>query len=254
MPRTPFRSIAAFPAALFVFVTCLGVALAHGASRPAAGIGVEVAALSPEVTQPYAPWTQIRRAVFEGYELDEDTGDTIQVRVVVTVRETPEKILGALATVVQIEDMENGAVAERTLEYYAQDRAGAVFQLAEKVDDIHEGKVVGHGGQWVAGQRGARAGLYMPAEPAIGSLFEQEVAPGVSQSRSKVTRVGLSLSVPAGDCEDCLETEVTEPLTKENGIRIYCRGKGLVSDRSPSHSLRLVELEMRTPPPRPEGK
>lgn len=253
MPRALLRSTAALPAALLLLCSSLGPASAARTSRPAAGIGVDVAGLSPEVTHPYAPWSQIRRAVFEGYELDEDTGDTVRVRVVLSVREAPEGILGAQATVVQSEDEENGAVAERSLEYYAQDGAGAVFELAEKVEDIRDGKVVGHEGQWIAGQRGARAGLYMPAEPTVGTLFEQEIAPGVSQSRSKVTRVGFSSSVPAGDCEDCMETEVTDGISKEKGTRTYCRGKGLVSDWSPSHSLTLVELELRTPPPRSEG-
>jgi hypothetical protein len=254
MPRIMLRSAAVLPAAILVVLACLGAAPASKTARPSAALGVDVSGLTPEITHPYAAWNLIQRAVFTGYELDEDTKDTVKVRVVVTVHEAPEKILGTMATVVQIEDEEDGAVSERTFEYYAQDKAGAVFELAEKVDDISKGKVVGHGGQWIAGQRGARAGLYLPAEPAVGGTFEQEIAPGVSQSRSKVTRVGISYSVPAGDCEDCLETEVTDPITKEKGTKIYCRGKGLVSDWSPSHSLTLVELELRTPPPQPEGK
>ena len=247
------RTLAILSFAAAVLAACLGAARPRGASTVGI-LGVDVSGLSPVVTHPFAPFSLIKRAVFEGHELDEDTKDTLQVRVLLTVREAPEPIAGAMATVVETVDYEQGAIVEKSREYYAQDRSGAVFLLAEKVDDVSDGKVVGHAGQWVAGEKRARAGLYMPAEPAVGGVFEQEVAPGVSESRSRVSRMNLSVTVPFGDCADCLETDVVDPATKATGTKIYCRGKGRVSDWSKMHSLKLVELELRTPPPQPEAK
>jgi hypothetical protein len=60
--------------------------------------------------------------------------------------------------------------------------------------------------------------------------------------------------VPAGDFQECLETDVTDPVTKSRSTRVYCRGKGRVRESSSMHSLQLVELELRTPPPQTEGK
>ncbi len=128
-----------------------------------------------------------------------------------------------------------------------------MFALADKVDDIEEGKVVGHVGQWVAGEKRARAGLHMPAAPAMGGVFEQAAAPGAAESRSKVTKLEFNHTVPAGDCTDCLQTGVLDPVAKSSSTRVYCRGKGRVSDWSRMHALQLVELELRTPPPQSDG-
>lgn len=237
-------------------VLCLAAAMwiaCVGAARPgkpaAATIGVDVAGLSATVSNPYAPFSQIKRAVFAGYDLDDETKDTLETRVEMTVREAPEKLAGADVTVAEFVHYEQGKVVERAWEYYAQDASGAVFLLGRKVDDIEEGKVVGHVGQWIAGTKGARAGLYMPAAPAVGGLFEQS-----ADSRSRVTKLGSSLSVPAGDFQECLETDVTDPVTKARSSRVYCHGKGRVRESSNMHSLKLVELELRTQPPQGEGK
>lgn len=253
MSSLSLRAVRLIVLAAVTWLACVG---AGKPAKPvtAAAVGVDPATLSAHVNNPYAPWSLLRRAVWDGWELDDETKDTLRVRVEMTVLDAPETVAGTSATVAEFVVRENGVVAERSWEYYAQDPSGAVFQLGRKVDDIEEGKVVGHVGQWMAGEKRARAGLHMPTKPALGSVFEQGLAPGASESRSKVTKLGLAHSVPAGDCEDCLETDVLDPVSKDRSVRVYCRDKGRVKDQSSMHSLQLVELELRTPPPQPNGK
>jgi hypothetical protein len=57
-------------------------------------------------------------------------------------------------TVVQVQEFEHGKLVERTRDYYAQSPDGNVWYFGEHVDDIKDGKVDGHGGQWVAATMG----------------------------------------------------------------------------------------------------
>ena len=82
-------------------------------------------------------------------------------------------------------EFEDGELVERTADYFAQDGKGRVWYFGERVDDIENGKVVGHEGQWLAGKNGAKPGLFMPAKPRVGQVFEQERAPGVAEDRSR---------------------------------------------------------------------
>ena len=104
----------------------------------------------------------------------------------------------------------------------------------------------GHGGQWIAGEKGARPGVYMPASPKVGEFFEQEQAPGVAQDRSKVLAKVASVTVPAGTFEDCIEVEDYDPIGKTTQRKIYCRGVGLVQEVfGKGVSIDLIELEKR---------
>ena len=253
MSRSPRRILLAACLPLAAWLTVLG------AARPAktptvAQVGVDVTGLSPQITNPYVPFSSIQSAVYAGYDLDDETKDTLETKVTMTVKDAPESMAGAMATVVEYTHYEKGLVVERSWKYLAQDASGAVFILGHKIDDIEEGKVVGHVGQWIAGQKGARAGLYMPATPAVGGVFEQASVPGIAESRSKVTKLAAAVTVPSGAFEDCLVTDVVDPAAKARTTRTYCRGKGRVSESSSMHSLQLVELELRTPPPQTGGK
>jgi hypothetical protein len=232
-------------------ILSLGTALslaagAAGAASGARGIGVDPATLSPVVDNPYVAFAALRHAVYAGKELDPETKEDLEVRVEVTVRDTPETVVGVKATVVEVSDFEDGELVEKTRDYYAQDRAGVVYYLGERVDDYEDGKVTGHGGQWVAGENGSLAGVFMPAAPGVGDVFEQERAPGIAADRSKVVAVGRTVTVPAGTFTDCVEVEDYDPIGKSTQRKFYCRGVGLVrEDFGGGRTLDLIERRTR---------
>ena len=209
-------------------------------------LGVEAAALSPVIANPFVAFASMKRAVFEGEELDTETGESVAIRVEVSVRDVPETVAGVKVTVVEVSDFEDGELVEKTEDYYAQHRSGAVYYLGEKVNDYDDGEIVGHGGQWLAGEDGARAGTFMPATPKIGDVFEQERAPGVAEDRTKIVATGTTVTVPAGTYKDCIETEDFDPIGKTSQRKCYCRGVGLVQEIfGEGRSLKLVEFEPR---------
>jgi hypothetical protein len=229
-----FHLLAVLVLATAVRPACCGGA-APGATQAGAGVvlGIGTAALSPVIDNPYVSFAVIQRAVFEGEEPDDERGGKVHVRTECTVRQSPETVAGVQVTVVEVADFEAGELVEKTLDYYAQDSTGVVYYIGEKVDDIERGKVVGHGGQWLAGRKGARAGVFMPAAPQVGDAFEQERAPGVAQDRSKVVATHSSVTVPAGTFADCIELEDFDPIGKTTQRKICCRGVGLVREIFP---------------------
>jgi len=225
-------------------LAALATAACGGDGEPAAVEQTTRAIVPPRysatVDHPLVPLSTVGLTVFEGRERDPDTGETIRLRVESRVLDRTDHVGGIPVAVVEVKESENGELVERTLDYYAQRRDGSVWYLGERVDDYEDGKVVGHQGQWLAGQDGAQPGLFMPGRPEVGRTFEQERAPGVAEDRSTVVAVGLDVRTPAGAFSDCIRTRDFAPLDDVTEFKLYCRGIGLVREEPPGGRLELI--------------
>src|SRR4029450_9508102 len=71
-------------------------------------------------------------------------------------------------------------LVEDTFDYHAQDNAGNVWYFGEDTFDCEGAGNCERGeGSWLAGVNGAKAGLFMVADPRSGDGYRQEQAPGV---------------------------------------------------------------------------
>jgi hypothetical protein len=185
------------------------------------------AQFSTTVDNPLFPASTMRFKSMRGTERDAESGRLIRIRVETRVLRRTVRVAGVPVLVVQDRDFEDGRLVERTLDYFAQDRQRNVWYFGESVDDLEDGRVVGHEGQWLAGRRGAKPGLFMPAAPAVGQTFEQEQAPGVAEDRSTVLAVGIRLRTPAGRFSGCIKTRDFAPLDRLVETKYYCPRVGL---------------------------
>ncbi len=152
-------------------------------------------------------------------------------QVAITVLNETEKVNGIETRVIEEREFENGKLKEVSRNFFTICREhGDVFYHGEDVDDYKGGKVVGHGGAWRAGVKGARAGLMMPADAPVGLRHYQEVAPGVAMDRAEVVADALTVESPAGEFKNCLKVEETTPLELGKSIKIYAPDVGLVFD------------------------
>ena len=213
------------------------------AATTAAAPEFDPAGIMATVDHPLVPLSLIRLTVFEGSERDPETGEAIETRVESRVLQKTELVAGVRVAVVEVKDYEDGGLVEQTLDYYAQHRDGSVWYFGERVAEYEGGKIVGHAGQWLAGEGKARPGLFMPAEPKVGQAFAQERAPGVAEDRSTVVAVGLDVTTPAGTFADCIKTKDFAPLDKVTEFKYYCPGIGLVREEPPRGRLDLVHHE-----------
>lgn len=153
---------------------------------------------------------------------------------VVTVLDATRPVAGVVTRVVEERESVGGDLVEVSRNFFAiSRRTRDVFYFGEEVDIYEDGKVVGHGGAWLAGERGNRFGLMMPGHVRVGHRYFQEIAPGVAMDRAEILGTSGSMTTPAGTFDGVLEVEETTPLepgAKES--KYYAPGVGLIKDGS----------------------
>jgi hypothetical protein len=150
--------------------------------------------------------------------------DGVPVLDVFSVTRKTRRVPGGTARVVHDRIFKHGRVAEDTLDWYGQDRAGNVWYFGEatKLLDSH-GRVTSREGSWRAGRDGAIAGIFMPAHPRVGRSYRQELYKGQAEDHFKIESIRAGLMV----------THEWTPL--ERGVldqKIYRRGVGTISEDS----------------------
>ena len=242
---TRWLATAVLALGLALLVACGGDDEGDGGDGGGGDETATAAALNPEdfqatVDNRFLPLRPGTKLLYEGEEQDPDTGETVKIRVESTVLEETDTIAGVEVTVVQVMDFEYDELVESTLDHYAQHKDGTVYYMGERVDDYEDGEVVGHGGQWIAGEDGAQAGIFMPADPQVGDEFEQERAPGVAEDQSTIIAVDESVETPAESFSGCVKTEDFDPIGGGKETKFYCPEVGLVREEAGDTFAELV--------------
>jgi hypothetical protein len=175
-----------------------------------------------------------------GYQVileGEEDGEELQL--VMTVLNETKVVDGVETRVIEERETEGGNLVEVSRNYFAICRpSNNAIYFGEDVDMYEDGKIVSHEGAWLAGQNGARAGMIMPGNIEVGLKYYQEIAPGVAEDRAEIVSVNGVLDTPAGNFENVLETEETNPLKpSERESKFYAPGIGLIQEEA----LKLVE-------------
>ena len=136
-----------------------------------------------------------------------------------------EVVAGVTTRVIEEREWKNGNLIEVSRNFFVQAPDGTVCYYGEDVDMYSNGQITGHGGAWRAGVGQNKPGIIMPANPAVGQTYQQEVAPGVAMDRAEHTAIGVTFTTPAGTFSDVLEVSETPPSDKK-----YQRGIGMIYD------------------------
>ena len=153
-------------------------------------------------------------------------------RLVITVLDQTKTIDGVETRAVEERETKNGDLIEVSRNFFAIcKRTGSVYYFGEEVDDYQDGKLVGHHGAWLAGDKDAKFGLIMPGLPLLKAKYYQELVPGEAMDRAEIVSLAATLKTPAGQFERCLKTEETTPLEPgEKEYKLYAPGIGLIQD------------------------
>ncbi len=160
--------------------------------------------------------------------------DGKRARDVLTVTHRHRTILGVRTTVISDRLYLNGRLAERTTDWYAQDKQGNVWYFGESTTtlDAH-GKTLSREGSWRAGVHRAQAGIYMPAHPKPGDTGRQEYYKGHAEDQYKVLSLTAHATSPAASSHRALRTQETtrlEPGTVDH--KLYVRGIGAIREQT----------------------
>jgi hypothetical protein len=156
---------------------------------------------------PLRPGTQLW---FRGSTLED--GKRVMHRQVFTVTDLTKVIAGVRSVVMWDRDYSGGELVETELAFFAQDDSGNVWHLGEYPEEYENGKFV-KAPAWLAGLKGAKAGIEMLAKPRSGTpSYSQGYAPPPINwvDNGKVYKTGVKTCVPAGCYRDVVVTREFE--------------------------------------------
>ncbi|WP_055530743.1 hypothetical protein [Streptomyces graminilatus] len=201
---------------------------------------IDPAKFSNRVTNRYFPLRAGTTLVYEG------TRDGRPQRDEVIVTKETRVILGVRCTVVRDTVTSNGALVEKTTDWYAQSAAGDVWYFGEATGEYTNGNLTSTKGSWEAGVDTAQPGIVMKAHPEPGNSYRQEYRPGEAEDMAKVLRTTATVNVKVGRFSNVVVTDDTDPLNPDKADhKFYARDVGLVQAdrvRSGHHEhIALVE-------------
>ena len=114
---------------------------------------------------------------------------------------------------------------EDTRDYLAQHtQTGELWYFGEDVDNYENGKFVDHHGAWIAGVNGAKAGIWMLANPQVGDEFRNEYYKGEAEDITKIVAINQTVTVPSGTYDNCVKTLDWSPLFEHTANKYFCKG------------------------------
>jgi hypothetical protein len=195
------------------------------------------------IDNPYYPLPVGRTLVYSGIKDGDTQRDTV------TVTNQTKVILSVTATVVSDVADHDGALLEKTSDWFAQDRQGNVWYLGE--DTV---AFLGHGktdtsGSWEAGVDGAIPGIIMEANPQVPDAYRQEFLAGEAEDTAWVVDRGGTVKVPYGKIKDVLTTlEATRVEPGAYDEKVYGPGIGIVIEQALSGDVENAKLVSVTGP------
>jgi hypothetical protein len=201
---------------------------------------------------PLRPGTQF---VYEGSAIVDEEGRQTR-RVVTTVTDLSKVIDGVRTLVILETDYTAGQLSEPELAFFAQDNTGNVWLVGEYPEEYEDGEF-DKAPAWISGQKGARAGITMKAEPQLGTPdYAQGFAPPPVDftDRARVYKTHQKSCTPVECYQNVLVTEEFNP--NEPGasqLKYYASGVGNVrvgwrgEKEEEKETLELVELNHLDP-------
>ena len=195
------------------------------------------------IDNPYFPLPVGRTLVYQGVEDGQTQIDTV------TVTSQTKVILGITATQVSDVSTHNGALLEKTFDWYAQDRDGNVWYLGEDTTAFLPHGKTDTSGSWQAGVNGAEPGLIMEANPQVPDAYRQEFLAGEAEDTAWVVQVGGTVTVPYGKLRNVLTTlEATQVEPGSYDRKVYAPGIGIVLEEALTGTPETAQLVSVTGP------
>lgn len=181
------------------------------------------------IDNPFFPLTPGTTWVYEGSVTEE--GETTPHRIVFTVSSLTKTIDDVRTRVVWDVDYADGELEEAELAFFAQDDDGNVWNFGEYPEEYADGRFEGAPSLWITGMGGAKGGLHMRADPAVGDAYEEGLVPQIEfYDVSEVASTDVRTCVPEGCYTKVLYVKETSPLDETGGTqtKYYAPDVGLV--------------------------
>ncbi len=159
--------------------------------------------------------------------------DGTEVELIITVLEETEVVDGVETRVLEERESQDDILIEVSRNFLAIcEQTNSIIYFGEDVDFYDEnGNIIGHEGEWRAGEGDNEAGMFMPSVALLGAKYLQEIAPDTAMDQALIVSIDEEVETPAGDFEDVVKIKETTPL--EPGaveFKFHAAGVGLIQD------------------------
>ena len=164
-------------------------------------------------------------------------------KVVVTITDAVRVIGGVKAVLAYDHSVAAGQVVQESLDYFAQDRNGAVWILAGATEQFEAGRFVAVDEVWMGGVDGSKAGTLMPANPTLDTPAWSIAQPTTEDGdAAKVARMQAKECEPLRCFTDVLVIEEGKRKALNNEFKYYVRGVGQIRNE-PLGASRHEDIE-----------
>lgn len=164
-------------------------------------------------------------------------------KVVVTITDAVRVIAGVKAVLAYDHSVAAGEVVQESLDYFAQDKNGAIWVLAGATEQFEAGRFVAVDEVWMHGVGGSKAGTLMPANPTVHTppwLIAQPKAEDGDAAR--VARMQARECEPFRCFNGVLVVEEGKRRALNNEFKYYVRGVGQIRNE-PLAASRHEDIE-----------
>lgn len=152
-------------------------------------------------------------------------------RVLATVTDVSREVNGVRTVVLLDHEVDAGQVAQESIDYLAEDRRGNVWSLGSYTEAYEGGRFVSVRDAWLAGVKGGRQGVLMPAAPRTGGppwFIAQP--PGADRDVAEVVKTGQSRCVPFRCFTGLLVVREGKASAPDNELKYYAPGVGQIDN------------------------
>jgi len=223
------RIVSAGGATALVLAACSLVAGGSLAAAGTSGAGV-FDSHSARITNPFLPISKFHRTVLKGV----DTGQHLRIVRTLkhrtkTFRYHHKRVKAAVVRDV-VTNRRAHRVIEKTIDYFAQDKAGIVYYFGEDVNEYSRSGHVSHEGQWRLGRDTHTPGVLMPAHPKLGDSFKSEAVPGITHETDHVVAVGKNERVAGHRYHHVIKIRENAGPPPEVEFKTYAPGTGVITE------------------------
>lgn len=164
-------------------------------------------------------------------------------RVVSTVTDVYKKVAGVQAVAVLDQDIDAGEVAQQSIDFFAEDRQGSVWDLGSYAEGYEGGRFASVDDAWVAGVKGGRPGIAMLGDARRGTpQYYVARPPGEEADVAQVVKTGKSWCVPFKCFKDAIVVREGKASAPDNEFKYFAPGVGQI-DNEPRSASRHRDIE-----------
>ncbi len=159
-------------------------------------------------------------------------------RVVSTVTDVHRVVDGVRTVLVLDRGIDSGQIAHESIDYFAQDRRGNVWNVGSYAEAYEAGRFVSVRDSWLAGVKGAKPGILMPDRPTTRTppwLISQP--PGADPDAAQVVQTGRRRCVAFKCYSHVLVVREGKASALDNEFKYYAPGVGQILNTPKSKSM-----------------